>query len=127
MKIAAYGTLRGGLHSAKYLTDKYGLDSVKILGDFRLPGFSLYTKLMFGINCPFATPNLNDSIKITLLEISEPYAAQDIDRGESWGYDKIPVMIPGFTKVYLYQSRKKPDDTYTLIPTGDYLEGHNGN
>lgn len=131
MRIAAYGTLRGGLHSAKYLTDRFGPDSVKVLGEGDLPGFNLFTRPIYmnggpapdanrpnAIDCPFAVPG-NGTIKITLLEIDDNGAARAIDSGEAWAYDK--TLISGFEDTFIYQARDHNDPRYTLVPSGDYL------
>lgn len=133
MKIAAYGTLRGGLHSAKYLTDRYGADSVKVLGEYDLPGFNLFTRPIYmtgapapdanrpnAIDCPFAVPG-EATIKVTLLDIDDNGAARAIDSGESWAYDKTPIVVPGFGEAFIYQARNQQDPRYTLVSSGDYL------
>jgi gamma-glutamylcyclotransferase (GGCT)/AIG2-like uncharacterized protein YtfP len=122
MKIAAYGTLRGGLHSARYLTHKYGQDAVKELGTHRLKGFDLYTAPMFGVDCPFVYKG-EGTITVTLLEISEPDASADIDRGESWAYDKVKIKIDGVKgDVFMYQAKKERTKNFKLVTTGDYLK-----
>lgn len=121
MKIAAYGTLRGGLHSAKYLTNKYGIDSVKVLGEYELPGFNLFTRPFMGIDCPFAVPG-DGTLKVTLLDIGEDGPADDIDRGESWAYDKTLVLVPDFGEAFIYQARDHQDSRYKLVANGDYLK-----
>jgi gamma-glutamylcyclotransferase (GGCT)/AIG2-like uncharacterized protein YtfP len=123
MKIAAYGTLRGGLHSAKYLTDKYGPDSVKVLDEYKLPGFDLYAYPTFGFMCPYAFPG-ERTLKVTLLEISDNGAAADIDRGESWGYDKVQVELPGVEgPVFIYQAHPwRVGNWNDLIESGDFLK-----
>jgi gamma-glutamylcyclotransferase (GGCT)/AIG2-like uncharacterized protein YtfP len=134
MKIAAYGTLRGGLHSARFLTDRYGQDSVKVLGDYELPGFNLFTRPVYltgaparssalpgTIDCPFVVPGAG-TVKVTLLEISDNGAAAAIDRGEAWAYDKVPVVVPGFGEAFVYRAKNYAHPQYKVVPGGDYLK-----
>lgn len=116
MLIASYGTLRGGQHSAKYLTDKYGMDSVKEIETKVIKGYALYHAPRFGFDCPFAVKDRNKKITVTILDIQDGLAADDIDRGESWGYDKTPIGDDTFMYV------AKP----TQVENGDLEEIHSG-
>lgn len=122
MKIAAYGTLRGGQLSAKYLTDIYGKESVKELGTEVLQGFALYHAPRFGFDCPFAVKEEGKTLTVTILDIADNGASDDIDEGESWGYSKI--LIDEDREIYLYLTRQRQIDRgdLTLIPSGDWLK-----
>lgn len=119
MLIAAYGTLRGGQHSAKYLTDKYGLDSVKEVETKTIDGYALYHGPRYGFDCPFAIKQEGKKITVTVLDISDNGAAADIDRGESWGYDKTPITDNVF--MYVAKPEQAKDPILREVVTGDWL------
>lgn len=123
MLIAAYGTLRGGQHSAKFLTDRYGLDSVKELRTEVVKGYALYHAPRFGFDCPFAVKEDDKHITVTILDISDNGAAADIDRGESWGYNKTPIDDSKTTPIYMYVAKPEQmakGDTQE-VASGDWL------
>lgn len=126
MKIAAYGTLRDNLHSAKYLTRKYGPDAITDLGTYRQDGHRLYAQWMTAMQiwCPFAVIDPEANMVVSLLEIANGPAAIDIDKGESWAYDKVRIGSPLTTDhVWMYQSRRHhPEADWIEVPDGDYAQ-----
>ena len=119
MLVAAYGTLRGGQHSARFLTHRHGKDSVKEVRTEVVEDYGLYHAWRYGFDCPFAVKEKGKKITVTILEIADGAAANDIDDGESWGYDKTPIGNGVF--MYVANAQQANSDDLEPIASGDWL------